>query len=67
SVSADAIRARRQRWLESADGQAATALFDALEAAGPQAETEMPQFLNRDDRRSLDDKISRIAPGRAER
>ena len=65
--SAVAIRARRQRWLETADGQAATALFDALEASGPVAETETPQFLNRDDRRSLEDKISRIAPGRAGR
>ncbi|WP_417484577.1 hypothetical protein [Maricaulis salignorans] len=67
AASAGAIRTRRQSWLETEDGQAATALFDALEAAGPQAETETPQFLNRDDRRSLEDKISRIAPGRAER
>lgn len=65
--SADAIRARRQNWLATADGQTATELFDALEAAGPQAEVETPQFLNRDDWRSLEGKISRIAPGRAGR
>lgn len=67
TASADAIRARRQRWLETTDGRAATELFDALEATGPQAEVETPQFLNRDDRLSLEAKISRIAPGRAER
>lgn len=67
AVSADAIRLRRQRWLETGDGQAARAVFDSLEASGPQAEMETPQYLNRDDRRSLDDKISRIAPGRAGR
>ena len=67
AASAEAIRTRRERWLETVDGQAVTQLFDAVEASGPQAEVETPQFLNRDDQRSLEDKISRIAPGRAGR
>ena len=67
TASADAIRARREDWLDTEDGRAATEVFNALEASGPQAEIETPQYLNRDDRRSLEDKISRIAPGRAER
>ncbi|WP_417490407.1 hypothetical protein [Maricaulis sp.] len=66
-ASAEAIRERRQRWLETADGQAVSGLFDALEAAGPAAEVETAQYLSRDDRISLEDKISRIAPDRAER
>jgi hypothetical protein len=66
-ASAGAIRQRRQRWLETPDGQAVSELFDALEAAGPVAQVETAQYLNRDDRLSLEDKISRIAPGRAER
>tara|TARA_R110000868_G_scaffold4533_2_gene28482 strand:- start:6643 stop:7902 length:1260 start_codon:yes stop_codon:yes gene_type:complete len=67
AASAEDIRIRRQNWLTTADGQAATQVFDAVEASGPQAEVETPQFLNRDDRRSLEDKISRIAPSRAGR
>ncbi|WP_417494140.1 hypothetical protein [Maricaulis sp.] len=66
-TSAGEIRQRRQRWLETADGQAASEVFDLLEAAGPVAEVETPQYLNRDDWISLDDKISRIARDRAGR
>ena len=65
--TADALRERRQAWLERPDGLAATALFDDLEQTRPEPEVPTPQFLNRDDRRSLDDKLERIAPAASRR
>jgi len=65
--TADALRERRQAWLERPDGQAATAMFDDLELTRPEPEVSPPQFLNRDDGRSLDDKLERIAPAASRR
>ena len=65
--TAAAIEARRRAWLATPDGEAVTQLFDALEASGPSPEIETPQYLNRDDWRSLDAKIRRIAPRAPER
>lgn len=65
--TAEAIRARREAWLATPDGQAATALLDAVEAAGPQPELQTPQYLNRDDLRSLADKLEHVAPAASRR
>jgi len=62
-----AIHARRRAWLDTSDGEAATALFDTVEAGNPSPEASTPQYLNRDDLRSLDDKLERIAPASARR
>lgn len=62
-----AIAARRQAWLATPDGQAATALIDEVESGDPTAEVQAPQYLNRDDLRSLGEKLERIAPAAARR
>jgi hypothetical protein len=65
--TAEAMLARREAWLATPDGESATALLDAVEADDPQAEVQTPQYLNRDDRRSLDDKLEHVAPAAARR
>ena len=62
-----AVHVRRQAWLDTPDGETAAALFDAVEAGNPAPEAGTPQYLNREDRRSLADKLERIAPAAARR
>jgi hypothetical protein len=59
--SAQSVQNRRQVWLESPDGQAATALLDDVIASDPTAERSPPQYLNRDDWRGLEDALGRVA------
>ena len=66
-ASARALAARRTAWLATPDGQAVTAMLDAVIAGNPSAELETPQFLNRDDETSVADKLARIAPRAARR
>lgn len=66
-ASADAIRDRRAAWQQSEDGQAVTQLLDAVIAGNPAPEVSPPQFLNRDDRTSVSDKLDAIAPAAARR
>ncbi|MHA6287698.1 hypothetical protein [Maricaulis sp. CAU 1757] len=61
------IERRRADWLAGEDGQAAAALIQATIEGGATAEIQPPQFLNRDDWRSLEDKLERIAPADARR
>ncbi len=66
-VTADALQARRIAWLETEDGRTATRLLDDVIASDPAAELSPPQFLNRDDRTSVMDKLDAIAPAAARR
>ena len=66
-ASADAIRDRRAAWQQTEDGQAVTQLLDAVIAGNPAPEVSPPQFLNRDDRTSVSDKLDAIAPAAARR
>lgn len=59
------IRARRQAWLATPDGQAATAFLDGVVASHPRAESPPPQFLNRDDWSDLRRALARL-PDRGE-
>ena len=65
--TAEAMLARREAWLATPDGQAVTAMLDALEAENPQPEAQTPQYLNRDDRSSLNDKLEHVAPAASRR
>lgn len=47
--TAEAVRRRREAWLASADGEAATAFIDGVIADRPAPERAPPAFLNRDD------------------
>jgi len=62
--SAQAIRARRDTWLQTEDGQAATLFLDAVIASDPNPEAAPPQFLNRDDWQDLTRALERL-PDRA--
>ena len=62
--STTALQARRLAWLETDDGRRATALLDTVIAADPDPELSMPQYLNRDDWRGLEDALGDIAPRR---
>ena len=42
-------------------------MLDALEAENPQPEAQTPQYLNRDDRSSLNDKLEHVAPAASRR
>jgi hypothetical protein len=65
--SAQEIVERREAWLAGEDGIAVTAILDAIAASNPAPEIETPQYLNRDDRSSLSDKLDAIAPASARR
>tara|TARA_R110002096_G_scaffold312968_4_gene507289 strand:- start:937 stop:2232 length:1296 start_codon:yes stop_codon:yes gene_type:complete len=58
------IRARRDHWLETADGQDAAEFLDTVIAGRPSPESEPPQFLNRDDWQDLQRDLARL-PDRA--
>ena len=62
--SAQAIRARRDTWLQTEDGQAATLFLDAVTASDPNPEAAPPKFLNRDDWQDLTRALERL-PDRA--
>ncbi|MEE2565228.1 hypothetical protein [Hyphobacterium marinum] len=59
------IRARREAWLQTPDGQAATAFLDQVIAGDPAPESPPPQFLNRDDWNALERRAERL-PDRGE-
>jgi hypothetical protein len=61
-ASSAALLARREAWLATEDGDRATALLDSVIASNPDPELAMPQYLNRDDWRGLDDALGEIAP-----
>ncbi|WP_203290784.1 hypothetical protein [Maricaulis parjimensis] len=65
--SARALQERRTAWLATEDGAIATRLLDAVIAGDPAPEVSPPQFLNRDERTSLSDKLDAIAPAAARR
>ena len=67
TTTAEDLQERRAAWLQTEDGQAASALLDAVIAGNPAAELSPPQFLNRDDRTSVSDKLDAIAPAAARR
>ena len=62
-----ALLDRRRAWLETEDGRIATRLLDDVIAGDPAPEISPPQFLNRDDRTSVSDKLDAIAPAAARR
>ncbi|WP_300543825.1 hypothetical protein [Maricaulis sp.] len=65
--TAAAMLERRAAWLATPDGAAVTAILDAVAAGDPAPEAQTPQYLNRDDLRSLAAKLDAIAPAAARR